>query len=74
MEIAEKVILIHPFRPPHKKLPYTALFPTLNHLLRKRPLPMMVICQDQFKIMTNLQFFLPPALTEEVIFLEVVKQ
>ncbi len=25
-KIAEKVVLINPFRPPHKKLPYTALF------------------------------------------------
>ena len=25
-EIAEKVVLINSFRPPHKNLPYTALF------------------------------------------------
>ncbi len=36
-EIAEKVILINPFRPSHKKLPYTALFSRNMTLKIKNP-------------------------------------
>ncbi len=56
-EIAEKVILINPFRPSHKKLPYTALFSRNMKLINKRTYYSITVSQFQQTQYPNYPFF-----------------